>query len=93
MYIETALVLNTGHLPKVEMNAEEDFGSCRAIEHEYGYIVFVCLTDDPHQAQDFIEEAPAWFQPILAEAIHEKHNYINFDQDAPTNWEFHQYRE
>lgn len=75
-YIEKVLALSTMHMP----SESPDFGACRVVLHEYGYIVFV---------QDYLEHVgattdgmPPWMTKIMMTAIDEDCTLIMFDRDC-----------
>jgi hypothetical protein len=77
--IENILTLSTAHLPETS----PDFYPARAIEHEYGYVVFV-FADPP-------SPFPGWLTPIMGHALKSKCTLILFDRDAPTDPMFRTY--
>jgi hypothetical protein len=68
MTIEKTLVLSTGHAPE----SEATFGSIRTVEHDHGWIVFVCA--------DAV--VPDWFRPILNAALADGCTLVHLDADA-----------
>ncbi len=74
--IEKVLALSTAHMP----SESPDFGACRVVLHEYGYIMFV---------QDYLEHVgattdgmPPWLTKIMMTAIDEDCTLIMFDRDC-----------
>lgn len=72
--IEQMLALSTAHMP----NQAPDFGELRALDDEYGIIVFVYSVEE-HDGQD----VPQWLQPIMKYARDKGCRYIYFDRDVP----------
>ena len=69
--IEQVLVLSTAHMPCTS----PDFGGIRHCEHEHGYIVFVC----PDGCD---VDIPDWLKKLVAIAVGQRCDYINFDSDG-----------
>jgi len=84
--IEKVYVLSTSHMPSNMPN----FGGRRAVEHEYGYMVFGshCVgptkLDSRGQFKRRPLVTPEWLQPVLDAATKAGCKYVNFDQDADT---------
>jgi len=71
-YIEKVLVLSTAHMP----SEAPDFGpALRAVDHEYGFVVFVSPMTKP-------EYIPEWLRPIHAAAAARGCTLILFDRDG-----------
>ena len=75
--VEKVLVLSTAHMP----SSLPDFGEIRHVEHDFGFIVFVCLDDEERE----MKLAPEWLRPLIKIANGQQCNYINFDADAPVD--------
>lgn len=69
----TMLDLGTAHMPC----SKPEFGTCRNVEHEYGYVVFVSGEEDQEVA-----EIPEWLLPAYKRAQERSCILINFDRDG-----------
>lgn len=77
--VKKMLDLSTGNMP----GPSPTFGGLRHVEHEYGYIVFVCPT--------VFTNIPDWLREIHAAAVKEGAILINFDRDAKPCLDFYVY--
>jgi len=70
--IEKLLALSTAHMP----STSPDFGGLRAIDFEYGYVVFVA---EPGYG------VPEWLTPAMTMAYDSGCTLILFDGDCAVN--------
>lgn len=77
--IAAMLDLNVWHVP----SEAPDFGECRVVEHEYGWVVFISGSLSDKQ-DEFEEEVPEWLRPAYRRALEHDCILINFDSDGPT---------
>lgn len=76
--IRKCLDLSTAHMPR----SSPTFGEARFVEHEYGYVVYVC------GEKGEIPPVPGWLVGIMGYAVQQDCLLINFDGDADIDSRF-----